>query len=397
MIHHVKQLVDPYNIGFRYNFVCTKQHTRIKQSRLYRGTYQSTSKPTQQTNETQHAIKQHCAVPVEKITEQQPELIQTIKTSPSAIDSRVQTHRQKPTTSDYSSSIDTVVQNARVTTLPNLDCSFFLSEKAIQKSQYTCERILQLTQTKNEIGWLYTGTVKKSTTVQGKSHLEICAEDIYIPEDQGISRVSYQIDGSRQAIINDSLRQQNKRIVGIGHSHNVMKIFHSEVDIKNVQTLPYTIGISVNDSVVLPSLIFNAIRDPFESKISQIRQSTWDLHSLYINPIELSPQFHQPLVYKPLNEAQPVSTQRMTTSQVTAPQKQAKTDYVSLDTRFTDRYQTATSFSLVSEEEKVAIDTSICRVLYRNKCDINYHALGSHKDKILSILKDEDNYHRSLS
>jgi hypothetical protein len=348
--------------------------------------------------------------------------------------------------------------SCKKTALPTIDTYFYLSEKAYQKSQYVCERVIQLCNQDNEIGWLYSGTVKKIQQQGQRSAVHIIAEDIVLAENQKIRFSSYGINGSEQTVIQETLFEKNKRIVGIGHSHCTFNIFHSSIDISNLKLLPLTIGISLEQTHVLPSLVFNAKKDPIDAQMAYITNSKMDMKKLEINwekvesiyknkPLietdeqkqkRLSQTLVLPVTTKlPIQTIQqqcannapaPAQTQSVAVEksncekttpslaqkQTACAQEKVSDDLAELhqcnrdvfikqhpiyfsefntneNDEFQKRHLAPTSYNLINDEEQTQLDTSICRILQRNNLEIKYEMLGSRKDKILSLLQDENN------
>ena len=107
------------------------------------------------------------------------------------------------------------------------------------KSQYITNRVSELANQPLEIGFLYGGTYTQDT---GPKH-EINITDIYLPTKQKISGVTF--DFEETSSLSNFTRP--KRIVGVGHSHANMDVFHSPRDYQKFHAFTTVEGISINN------------------------------------------------------------------------------------------------------------------------------------------------------
>ncbi len=115
-----------------------------------------------------------------------------------------------------------------------------IDKKVFLKSQYIAKRICELTNIPHEIGFIYGGTVTKN-----KTQKIIDIQDIQLPLKQYITPSHFQFkEGISKA--HTYFKRNDRRIIGLGHSHAAFDVFHSQEDYTNLKPLCISEGIRVS-------------------------------------------------------------------------------------------------------------------------------------------------------
>ncbi|MFT4313019.1 MAG: hypothetical protein ACMXYA_01300 [Candidatus Woesearchaeota archaeon] len=221
-----------------------------------------------------------------------------------------------------------------------------MNTKACIKSQYISTRICELTTASVEVGFLYGGTMEKK---DGKTILDI--EDIYLPIEQKITCGTFQfIRGVSKA--HTYFKENDKRIIGLGHSHADFDVFHSDTDYDNLRSLVISEGSRFRYSQKKP-------KEETHYEECDQTESTFETTYYESSSIQESAKIFPSLVYNRVGNFH-------------AGLSYFQEDFGVIEHFDIKKYNVHTA---LSDEEKKEIDSQLVQILEYNNLPVNQEAI----------------------
>ena len=127
---------------------------------------------------------------------------------------------------------------------PNLHFNIRCDYRVILASQYISQRVCDLSGQNLEVGFVY-GGITNTTHTDNVTKTLIDISELYMTTKQKITPVTFDTHEGCMDSARKAFHKKQKRIVGIGHSHAQMDVFHSPKDRANCETISFLYGIKV--------------------------------------------------------------------------------------------------------------------------------------------------------
>ena len=132
-----------------------------------------------------------------------------------------------------------------IQTHPHTDLKLKMDYKLILESEYITKRMCEIANQPLEIGFVYGGTI---TTKKFDTHSQTTLDmkEMAIPIKQKVTEVTFNFDYEVLPKLENYFRKKDMHIIGQGHSHQNLPVFHSAADQINYKKMSIYCGIKID-------------------------------------------------------------------------------------------------------------------------------------------------------